>query len=207
MKAVAAQVAAACALSLWMSIAAAAELTAAVVDADGKPLVDAVVYVTGKNAVASGTPRNARLDQVNKTFVPRISVIQTGTPVEFPNSDDIRHQVYSFSPAKVFTLKLYAGKPSQPVIFDKPGVVVLGCNIHDTMVAWVLVVDTPWFAKTDAQGHAVIKDLPPGSYELQAWHPGVTAPVASGALELKGSEKVDRAITLHPNAVPGLTGP
>jgi plastocyanin len=206
MKALAAQVAAACASILCMSIAAAAELTATIVDVDGKPLVDAIVYVTGKNAAVGGTPRNARLDQVNKTFVPRVSVVQTGTSVDFPNSDDIRHQVYSFSPAKVFTLKLYAGKPAQPIVFDKPGVVVLGCNIHDTMVAWVLVVDTPWFAKTDAQGHAVIAGLPAGSYELQAWHPGITAAVTGGALELKGNDKVDRAIELHPNAVPGLAG-
>ncbi len=81
-----------------------------------------------------------------------------------------RHHVYSFSPAKNFEIKLYVGTPAEPVIFDKPGVVVLGCNIHDHMVAWINVVDTPWFAKT-AQGSAQIAAVPPGDYELQVWHP------------------------------------
>jgi hypothetical protein len=78
--------------------------------------------------------------------------------------------VYSFSPAKVFTMKLYAGTPSNPVLFDQPGIVVLGCNIHDTMVAWVLVVDTPYFARTAADGTTTLSGLPPGDYELRAWN-------------------------------------
>jgi hypothetical protein len=106
---------------------------------------------------------------VNRRFVPRISVIQAGTSVSFPNGDNIRHSVYSFSAPKVFTLKLYAGVPSSPIVFDKPGIVVLGCNIHDSMVAWVLVVDTPFFAHTDGAGAATLANLPPGRYTLRAW--------------------------------------
>jgi hypothetical protein len=109
-------------------------------------------------------------------MIPRVSVLRTGTTVTFPNSDRIRHQVYSFSPAKVFTLKLYAGSPSAPEAFDKPGLVVLGCNIHDRMVAFVGVVDTPYFAKSDASGTAVVH-LPAGRYLLHVWNPGLTVAV------------------------------
>jgi len=97
-------------------------------------------------------------------------VIQTGGLVTFPNRDNIEHDVYSFSPAKKFELDLYHGIPAHPVQFDKPGLVVMGCNIHDTMVAYLLVVDTPWFAKTDASGQAVIDGLPADAYQVSAWH-------------------------------------
>jgi hypothetical protein len=103
-----------------------------------------------------------------------VSVVRTGTAITFPNSDQIRHQVYSFSPAKLFTLKLYAGSPKVAVVFDKPGLVVLGCNIHDSMVAFVGVVDSPYFAKTSASGTAVL-NLPAGHYRLRVWHPDLAA--------------------------------
>ena len=89
--------------------------------------------------------------------------------VTFPNKDNIEHDVYSFSPAKTFELNLYSGVAAKPVEFDKPGLVVLGCNIHDKMIAYVDVVDTPYFAKTDAAGHALLSDLPPDSYDVVAW--------------------------------------
>jgi hypothetical protein len=101
--------------------------------------------------------------------------------VTFPNSDNIRHQVYSFSKAKTFNLKLYSGTQAAPVVFDKAGLVVLGCNIHDRMVAFVGVVDTPYFAKTDASGRATI-DLPPARYAMKVWHPNLTQPVPSQQL-------------------------
>jgi hypothetical protein len=103
--------------------------------------------------------------------VPYVTVIQTGTTVTFPNRDPILHHVYSFSPAKPFEIKLYTGKSPVEVVFDKPGVVTLGCNIHDWMIGYIAVVPTPWFAKTDAAGTAIIRDLPPGAYDIQAWHP------------------------------------
>jgi plastocyanin len=138
-------------------------------DPAGHPVVNAVVYAVPDRPTPRDTTPKAIIDQVNRRFVPRISVIQAGTAVVFPNSDNIRHSVYSFSPPKVFTLKLYAGEPASPVVFDKPGIVVLGCNIHDSMVAWVLVVDTPYFARTDGAGAATLSDLPPGNYTLRAW--------------------------------------
>jgi hypothetical protein len=96
-----------------------------------------------------------------------------GSAVSFPNKDTVRHHVYSFSPAKVFDLKLYAGTPTTQVVFGAPGVVVLGCNIHDKMAAWLLVVDTPYYAKTDTSGSATLTAVPGGNYTLRVWHPNL----------------------------------
>jgi plastocyanin len=126
------------------------------------------------DAKPPATQGAAIIDQINKRFVPRVSVVRTGTTITFPNSDHIRHQVYSFSRAKTFTLKLYAASPKTPVTFDQPGLVVLGCNIHDSMVAFVGVVDSPYFAKTADSG-TVTLNLPAGRYRLRAWHPNAVA--------------------------------
>jgi hypothetical protein len=105
-----------------------------------------------------------------------VLVIQTGTSVNFPNFDTVRHHVYSFSPIKVFETKLYSGTPSEPTIFDKPGIAALGCNIHDRMSAHIVVVDTALFAKTDASGMARFADLPAGEHQLKAWFSGMKTP-------------------------------
>jgi hypothetical protein len=88
-----------------------------------------------------------------------------------PNRDNIRHSIYSFSAAKTFTTKLYSGQKAPPVVFEKTGVVALGCNIHDLMVAWVVVVDSPWFTKSGTDGTGTLKDLPPGDYKVSTWYP------------------------------------
>ena len=122
----------------------AASVSVFVSDPAGKPLLDAVVMLepaTGKLPVAPMA--GVQIAQVKRQFAPQVSVVTVGTPVTFPNDDTVRHHVYSFSPVKTFELKLYAGVPNAPVVFDKPGIAVLGCNIHDQMVAWVVVVDTP----------------------------------------------------------------
>jgi ADP-ribose pyrophosphatase YjhB (NUDIX family) len=108
---------------------------------------------------------------VDREFVPFVSVVQVGTVVSFPNRDPILHHVYSFSAAKSFEIKLYSGKSPQEITFDKPGVVALGCNIHDWMVAYVVVVPTPYFARSEGGGTVRLQDLPAGPYELHAWHP------------------------------------
>jgi plastocyanin len=141
-----------------------------VTDATGQSVPDAIVIFDPLDAPppAAHSP-TASIDQVNKRFKPRVNVIRTGTAVAFPNSDDIRHQLYSFSPPHRFKLKLYSGTPSKAELFDKPGLVILGCNIHDTMVGFVVVVDTPYFAKTTATGGAAV-NLPAGRYRVRVWH-------------------------------------
>lgn len=151
--------------------AQAATVTIKAGDGSGNALDSVVVSLVPVARAALPAARPAQIEQRNKTFLPAISVVQTGTAIEFPNNDTVRHHVYSFSAAKVFELKLYAGKPEKPVVFDKPGVVVLGCNIHDKMAAYVVVVDTPWSAISQTDGVARIADVPTGDYQLQLWHP------------------------------------
>jgi plastocyanin len=153
--------------------ALAGTVTVSVANRAGAPAADTVIVFDPLDAMPPASHETAIVDQINKTFVPRVSVVRTGTVVTFPNSDNIRHQVYSFSPVKEFTLKLYAGAPKTAAeVFDKPGLVVLGCNIHDTMVAFVGVVDSPYFAKTPASGTATL-DVPPGRYRLRIWNPNL----------------------------------
>jgi plastocyanin len=151
--------------------ACAASVTIKASDGSGHALDSVVVSLVPASRAGLPAARPAQIEQRNKTFLPAISVVQTGTAIEFPNNDTVRHHVYSFSAAKVFELKLYAGKPEKPVVFDKPGVVVLGCNIHDRMAAYVVVVDTPWSAISQSDGVARIADVPTGDYQLQLWHP------------------------------------
>src|SRR5262245_25419422 len=145
--------------------------------------------------------RDGMIEQMNKTFIPTVTVIQVGTQVKFPNRDEVRHHVYSFSPAKRFEIKLYAGTPAEPILFDKAGEVVLGCNIHDHMIAYVYVVESPHFAKSGKDGAARIDDLPAGDYELHAWHYAQSAtgprpqPLKVGAGE---SAAASLAIPLRP---------
>lgn len=151
--------------------AGAASLDGMVIDKNGMPVSDAVIYAEAEAGRAPPKPaRGAAVDQVNKEFMPFVTAVQTGTLITFPNKDNIRHHVYSFSPAKKFELRLYSGVPATPVLFDKPGIVLLGCNIHDWMIAYVYVIDTPYFAKTVA-GKARIDALPAGDYQVKAWHP------------------------------------
>ncbi|MES2546849.1 MAG: methylamine utilization protein [Pseudomonadota bacterium] len=147
----------------------AADLTIDVVDTTGSPIENAVVYAEPENKAAM-PPASAIVEQRGKQFNPLVSVVQTGSDISFPNFDSVRHHVYSFSPAKTFELKLYSGVPTSPVKFDKAGTVVLGCNIHDYMVAFIHVVDTPYFTKTNKSGKATLRDLPNGNYTLKAWH-------------------------------------
>jgi plastocyanin len=151
--------------------ARAATVSGRVTTPDGEGVADAVVFVDAPvpSDAPGATPR-AEMNQVDKTFVPAVLPIVAGTRVYFPNSDQIQHHVYSFSRTKSFELPLYRGEEAPPVTFDKPGVVKLGCNIHDWMSANILVLPSPHFAATDAEGRYAIRDLPPGDYSLVAWH-------------------------------------
>jgi len=184
--------------------AQAASLTVTVTDAAGKPLVDAVALLdpaAGKLAVKPGA--DVEISQAKRTFSPRVTLVTTGTKVTFPNFDTVRHHVYSFSPIKTFELKLYAGVPNLPITFDKPGFAVLGCNIHDTMAAWVVVADTPWSARSAANGRAHIDNLPPGAYRLRVWHPGLPLTPEPAAVALSiGSADLAHAVKLAVVAEP-----
>lgn len=155
---------------------AAATLEVSVVDEQGKPIEDVAVYATPTHALvgAAANPTalpKAIMDQQDLQFVPHLLIVQTGTEVSFPNGDKVSHHVYSFSETKPFELPLYKGDQYPPVVFPTPGVVVLGCNIHDGMLGYIVVVDTPHFAKTDEHGVALIDGIPNGDYVLAAWSP------------------------------------
>jgi len=151
---------------------AAATLTVTVKTPSGQPVKDAVVTLP-----AAGQPAPARFDaplrmsQQNIQFDPFVLIAPVGADVAFPNLDKVRHHVYSFSPTKKFELKLYGHDETRVIHFDKTGTVALGCNIHDTMIGFIRVVDTPYAAKTNAAGVAVLHDVPAGRTELGVWHP------------------------------------
>ena len=167
------------AASLIGTTAIAATLTVQIVDAAGMSVMNAVAYAEPASGQTLPKPqRLAQIEQKSRQFAPLVTVVQTGAAISFPNHDTVRHHVYSFSPAKIFELKLYAGIGGDPVIFDKPGTVVVGCNIHDHMVAYIQIVDTPYFAKSDASGKAVLENILPGKYRLKTWHPNQSASVA-----------------------------
>ena len=136
-------------------------------DQQGNPVADVVVMAPSVPMVVPPLEITV-VDQVNKQFLPKVQTIQAGTKVSFPNSDAIRHHVYSFSKAKPFEIKLYSGVPSEPVVFETPGIVVLGCNIHDSMVGYIVVADQHFIAKTDANGEV---QLPEKAQTLVLWHP------------------------------------
>lgn len=155
-----------------------------------RPLEDAVVMLEPKSGRPAVRPMADQvISQRRRRFEPVVTVVTPGTRVDFPNRDDVRHHVYSFSEAKRFELKLYQGRPEAPVTFDRAGLVVLGCNIHDHMTAWIVVSDTPWFARTPASGEAQLPDVPPGDYRLRVWHPSMP-PGATGEVQ---DVKVDAA--------------
>jgi len=182
----------------------AAALALNITDASGKPLADAVALLEPAGGKAPVKPLpDVEISQAKRQFQPRVTVITTGTRALFPNFDTVRHHVYSFSPIKTFELKLYTGVPGTPVVFDKPGVAVLGCNIHDSMAAWVVVADTPWFARTPANGRARIDAVPPGAYKLRLWHPGLPPNTEPAAVAITiGNADVDHTAQLAVAAEP-----
>jgi plastocyanin len=148
----------------------AGDLSIQVQDEHGMPLKDAVVYLESNSLKDTNKKLQQDIIQKGKRFNPLVTVIQTGTRINFPNQDKVRHHVYSFSPAKNFELKLYSGVPATPVEFDQAGTVVLGCNIHDRMLAYVYIVDTPLFAKSNQDGLVTLTNVPSGTHIINVWH-------------------------------------
>src|SRR5689334_8149570 len=157
---------------------AGAPLSVRVVDSAGKPVRDAVVtlYPAGSAARAPRVAGRYVISQQNLQFHPFLTIVPVGADVSFPNLDPTKHHVYSFSPAKRFELKLFAKDQSRTVHFDKPGVVALGCNIHDQMSAFIVVTDSAWTARTNAQGMAAFGNAPNAPGRVTVWHPFLRAP-------------------------------
>jgi hypothetical protein len=196
-------------------VAGAADFTAVVKDQSGEPVADAIVVATPRGAAPRLRPGRETVDQIDKEFVPYVKPLVVGSPVFFPNKDNIRHHVYSFSPAKTFELPLYSGTPAHPVVFDRPGIVTIGCNIHDWMIAYIYVAETPWFGTTSRDGRVKLENVPPGAYSIQVWHPrmegseGATArPVAIGTAAAEGIWQLTLKPELRPRRapVPGQRG-
>jgi plastocyanin len=164
-------------LSLSASLGAA-PLSVRVVDAGGRPVRDAVVtlYPAGQAARAPRGGGHYVVSQKNIQFHPFLTIVPVGADVSFPNFDSTKHHVYSFSSAKRFELKLFARDQSRTVHFDRAGVVALGCNIHDAMSAFIVVTDSVWTARTNAQGIAAFGDAPNAPGRVTVWHPYLRAP-------------------------------
>jgi plastocyanin len=179
-------------LALAMSLCAllsdaraqAASLAISIRLPDGHPLRDAVVTVQPLGRKSNPpAPVRAVMDQMHRMFTPEVMVIPVGSTVSFPNSDSVSHQIYSFSPAKRFQLPLYRGKPYPPLLFDRVGIVILGCNIHDWMIGYIDVTDAPFYGTTDTQG-TWSSQVPAGRYEITVWHPRMREPTPTLVREL-----------------------
>ena len=156
----------------------AAPLSVRVLDPAGRPVRDAVVtlYPAGSAARAPRAGGRFTVSQKSLQFHPFLTVVPVGSDVSFPNLDPTKHHVYSFSAAKRFELKLFARDQSRTVHFDRPGVVALGCNIHDQMSAYILVTNSAWTARTNAQGMVFFADAPNAPGRVTVWHPYLRAP-------------------------------
>ncbi len=185
------------ALTLTATHAAAADLTFSVHGDDGAPLPDAVVVVHPAGG-AVGQPIKFSwpivMTQQNIAFNPYVLIVPVGSTVGFPNKDKVRHHVYSFAPTKKFELKLYGQQAERTVTFEKAGVVPLGCNIHDSMIGFIYVTDSPYAAKTNAAGEAVIRGVPSGAAEVSLWHP-----------DMKAHAPAERPLSVTANAALPLT--
>ena len=180
--------------------AAPPELTISAKDTKGAPVTDAVVSLVPLDGAAPppAADATAAIAQQNQEFTTPVTVVQAGTRVLFPNKDTVQHHVYSLSKAKRFELPLYNPGQNKSFVFDLPGLVSLGCNIHDWMVAYLVVVPTPWFAKTDTAGLATVT-APAGRYRLELWHPRLAALVTQEiTLAVTGSAQRDFVLTLKP---------
>jgi len=188
------------ALVAWPAAAAATELQVTV-SGGNAPLAEAVVSLHPVGARPAPALAGAAMNQRDSMFVPGVLPVQVGTLVRFPNSDNIQHHVYSFSDAKRFELPLYTGRDAPPVLFDVTGVVVVGCNIHDWMIGHIVVLDTPYFAKTGADGIARLQ-APPGDYDLRVWHVRAERQVPDKRLALRGDRAPGQAVGLAVSPAP-----
>lgn len=189
-------------LTLAAAVAAgAAELTVTTRDGKGGAVADAAVALIPLDApVPPPAPAaHNEIAQQNQEYTAYVTIVQTGSTVFFPNRDTVQHHVYSLSKARKFELPLYNPGQAESFVFDVSGVVTLGCNIHDWMLAYLVVVPTPWFGKSDGLGEARVT-APAGRYRLQLWHPRMTAAITEEITLADGREnRREFTLTLKPD--------
>ncbi len=183
-------------MACLLAIAAdAAEFTIAATSLKGEPVADAVVSLVPLDTpVPPPAATASEIAQKEQEFSTYVTVVQAGSTIVFPNQDTVQHHVYSLSKAKKFELPLYNPGAKESIVFDVPGLVTLGCNIHDWMLAYIIVVPTPYFAKSDALGAATVT-APAGRYRFELWHPRLAAP-QTGQITLAEGLAARREFTL-----------
>jgi plastocyanin len=176
------------ALLLAAAPALGAELSGTVRVAD-RPAQYAVVWLEASNATASAPQHKVVVDQRNLAFFPQVLAIRVGTTVEFPNNDKVFHNVFSWRDGKKFDLGMYPKGAVKRIVFDKPGLARLFCNIHPNMAAYVMAVDSPYFAVSNEKGAFAIADVPPGTYTYHAWRPG--GQPLTGSISVDGDKPLE----------------
>ena len=177
-------------------------LTVRASDQTAAPVEELVVWLTPLDREPPPAPpaQHAVVEQKGEEFIPYISVVRVGTEVSFPNRDKVQHHVYSLSRPAKFEIPLHGGDDTESVVLDKPGIIPVGCNIHDWMISHIVVVDTPWFGQTDPSGTAILSGLPAGRYKLEAWHPRLRQTAEQEiALVADASRTVDLSLRLRPD--------
>jgi plastocyanin len=185
---------------LFTSLTFAGDITGRVLGNNGEGITQAVVFVQTLPAgvVLPKKALAAEMDQVHKEFVPPLLPVAVGSQIRFPNRDQIHHHVYSFARTKSFELPLYKGEDAPPVLFDKPGVVKIGCNIHDWMSAIIFVAPTPYFALSDETGHFALQQIPSGTYTVVAWHELSQVKIEDTAQQIQVREQPAEAVFTLP---------
>lgn len=182
-------------LGCQFAVAGAADLLVTATDRDGKPLAEAVFYVRVPGARPKPPAQPVEMAQEDLIFNPYVLPVMTGTSVVFPNKDKLAHHLKSFSSVYDFEFPVYdPGKTTPPLLFDKPGTVILYCYFHNWMKSYIIAVDSPFFAKTDAKGLALIKDLPAGAFEVRGWHPELRGEHLKSSVTFGASPVVNLAV-------------
>jgi plastocyanin len=172
-----------------------ADVQVLVKDQTGRPVEGAVIWAEGPQKKTLPAIQT-EIVQKNRQFIPSVTIVPVGSIVRFPNWDNVQHHVYSFSTAKTFNIPLYIGQSPKAIEFERPGIVTLGCNIHDWMAAYVVVLDSGFFARTDERGVGVLRDLPVGSFSILGWCPRLRgAPVQAN---LEGRSSAELTMKLRP---------
>lgn len=185
-------------LASGLAEVASADMPVKVTNEAGEPLPGAVVTFIPAGGAPPVELKEGVMEQVGKRFLPSLLVVPVGSRVRFPNRDEVAHHVYSFSGAKKFDLPLYVGESAEPVVFDRPGVVTLGCNIHDWMVAHIFVTATPFYAVSGADGTARLRGLSSVQGEIAVWHPRLRGKPVAVEVPAGETAPLEVKLTLRP---------